>query len=196
MKKIVILFSGSGTNLENIIKRLHGKELIVAKAITNNPEAGGIERARRYNIPVEIIDHRQFSEREEFDRELVASIKEVEPDLVVLAGFMRILTKVFTSAIPNAINIHPSLLPCFKGARALERSYASDMKVAGVTVHWVNEELDGGEIIDQSCFHRGDTMDFQEFERRIHSLEYELYPKVIRSLLTRGGPGTSGGESQ
>jgi len=180
MKKVVILFSGNGTNLENIAKKL-GEKLAIS-AITNNPEAPGIERARRLGIPVTIIDHRGFGAREEFDRELVRHIRKISPDLVVLAGFMRILTPVFTRSVTNAINIHPSLLPLFRGAKAIERSYASDMKVAGVTVHWVSEELDGGKIIDQSCFHREEES-LEEFEAKIHAIEYELYPRVIADLL-------------
>ncbi|SMC08858.1 phosphoribosylglycinamide formyltransferase-1 [Nitratiruptor tergarcus DSM 16512] len=181
MKKIVILFSGNGTNLENIAKKLHDKVEIVA-AITNNPQAYGIQRAKKLGIPVVIIDHKKYESRETFDEVLVKEIKKYKPDLVVMAGFMRILSPVFTQNIKNVINIHPSLLPLFKGAKAIERSYASDMKVAGVTVHWVSEELDGGKIIDQACFHR-DNESLEEFEAKIHELEYELYPKVIADLL-------------
>ncbi len=186
MKRIVILFSGRGTNLENIAKKLAGR-VAIAAAITNNPAAGGIERAERLGIPVRIIDHREFTTREAFDAKLVETIEAYAPDLVVLAGFMRILTPVFTSRIKNAINIHPSLLPLFRGAKAIERSFASDMKVAGVTVHWVSEELDGGAIIDQACFHREDES-FEEFEAKIHALEYALYPKVIAALLQERYP--------
>ena len=182
MKRIVVLFSGKGSNLENIAKKL--PHIKIEKAITNNPKAPGIERAKEVGIDVEVIDHRKFATREAFDEVLVRSIKAVNPDLVVLAGFMRILTPIFTSAIKNAINIHPSLLPLFKGAKAIERSYKSDMKVAGVTVHWVSEELDSGAIIDQACFHR-ENESFEEFEAKIHALEYELYPKVIDSLLAK-----------
>ena len=182
MKRIVILFSGNGTNLENIIQKLHQKELLVAAAITNNPKAKGIERAKKYNIPLEILDHRNFESREAFDQALVEHIQKYSPHLVVLAGFMRILTPVFTSQIHNTINIHPSLLPLFKGAKAIERSFASDMRVAGVTVHWVSEELDGGKIIDQACFHRENER-LEEFEAKLHKLEYELYPKVIQNLV-------------
>ncbi|MRI58323.1 MAG: phosphoribosylglycinamide formyltransferase [Epsilonproteobacteria bacterium] len=184
MKKIVILFSGNGTNLENIIQKLHDKELLVARAITNNPSAKGIERAKKYGVEVEVIDHKKFPTREAFDEALVRSIEEVDPDLVVLAGFMRILTPVFTQAITNAINIHPSLLPLFKGAKAIERSFESPMKVAGVSVHWVSEELDSGEIIDQACF-RKDQKSLEEFEAKIHEIEYDLYPKVILRLLSQ-----------
>ncbi len=187
LKKLVVLFSGEGTNLENIIKKLHkkefeGKKIEIVKAITNNPHAKGIEKAKNYEIEVEVIDHRNFSSREEFDEILVKSIKKVNPHLVILAGFMRILSPVFTSNIKNAINIHPSLLPLFKGANAIKKSFESQMKVAGVTVHRVSDELDSGEILDQRCFHR-DNESFEEFEKKIHQLEYELYPKVIKNLL-------------
>jgi len=188
VKKIVILFSGEGTNLENIVKKVHKKEfdsvtIEVAKAITNNPEAKGIQRAKKYGIDVEVIDYKNFDTREEFDEVLVGKIKKIEPDLVVLAGFMRILSTVFTSNIKNAVNIHPSLLPLFRGARAIEKSFESDMKVAGVTVHLVSEELDGGEIVDQECFKKDEKMSLEEFEMKIHSIEYELFPKAVLKVL-------------
>ena len=188
IKNIVILFSGEGTNLENIIKKVHNKKfgdikIVVSKAITNNPKAKGIIRAKKYDIKVEIIDHKKFLKREDFDKELVKIIKDENPDLVVLAGFMRILTEVFTKNIKNAINIHPSILPLFKGANAIKRSYESPMKVAGVTVHRVSEEVDGGEILDQECFKK-EEMSFKEFEKKIHEIEYKIYPKVIVSILT------------
>lgn len=189
IKSLVILFSGEGTNLENIIKKLHKKEfngvgIEVALAITNNPNANGIKRAKRYGVDVKIIDHKNFATREEFDKALVTAIKIVDPNLVVLAGFMRILTPIFTSNIKNAINIHPSLLPLFKGANAIEASFKSQMRVAGVTVHMVSKELDSGKILDQCCFHRGDES-FEEFKKKIHQLEYKLYPEVIKKILLK-----------
>jgi len=182
MKRVVILFSGEGTNLENIAKKLHKKEIEIVKAITNNPNAKGIERAKKFDIPVEVIDHRNYLSREEFDKELIEIIKEVDPHLIVLAGFMRILTPLFIKTFPNTINLHPSLLPLFKGANALERSFKSGMKVGGITIHWVEEELDSGKIIEQVCFYKG-NMSFEEFKRNIHALEYDLYPKVIQRVL-------------
>ena len=186
-KKIVVLFSGEGTNLENIIKKLHKKEfngvtIEVAAAITNNSNANGIKRAKKYGIEAKIVEHKKFPSREEFDKELVKAIKEVSPDLVVLAGFMRILTPIFTKNIKNAINIHPSILPLFKGMDAIKRSFESQMRVSGVTIHRISEELDGGEILEQECFHK-EGESFEEFEKKIHSIEYELYPKVILRLL-------------
>jgi len=148
MKKIVILFSGIGTNLEYILKHMHGRELNVAAAITNNPEAGGIAAAKKFAVPVEILDHRRFAELEMYDRELVQLIRKYSPDLTVLAGFMRILTPVFTENI-RALNLHPSLLPRHRGLHAIERSWEDEYPEGGVSVHWVSSELDGGEIVLQ-----------------------------------------------
>ncbi len=181
MKKIAILFSGEGTNLENIIKTLHDKKLKVVKAITNNPKANGIKRAKKYNIPTVVIDNKNFNNREDFDKELVSELKKDSLDLVILAGFMRILTPIFTENI-KSINIHPSLLPHFKGANAIEQSFKSDMKEAGVTVHEVSSELDSGKIILQESFKK-ENLSFTEFEKRIHEIEYSLYPKAILKYL-------------
>ena len=181
MKKIAILFSGEGTNMENILKTLHKKKVKVVKTITNNPQANGIKKAEKYNIPTVIINNKNYSSREEFDKELVRELKKEKLDLVVLAGFMRILTPIFTDNI-KAINIHPSLLPHFKGAKAIQRSFESNLKEAGVTVHEVSSELDSGEIILQESFKK-DNMNFTEFEKRIHEIEYSLYPKAILKYL-------------
>ncbi|WP_200763006.1 phosphoribosylglycinamide formyltransferase [Nitrosophilus alvini] len=189
VKRVVVLFSGKGTNLKNLIQKVHKKRfgditIEIAAAITNNEKAEGINVARSNNISVDIILHDRYSSREEFDGVLVEKIKKYSPDLVVLAGFMRILSPVFTDNIKNAINIHPSLLPLFKGTKAIERSYASDMKVAGATVHRVSSELDSGEILEQECFHR-ENESFEEFEAKIHAIEYEILPKTVIKLLKK-----------
>ena len=167
--------------MENIIKTLHDKKIKVVKTITNNPNANGIKRVKKYNIPTIIVDNKNFNNREDFDKKLVSELKKDNLDLVVLAGFMRILTPTFTDNI-KSINIHPSLLPHFKGAKAIERSFKSDMKEAGVSVHDVTTELDGGEIVLQESFKKED-MNFTEFEKRIHEIEYSLYPKAILKYL-------------
>ena len=188
-KKIVILFSGSGTNLENIIKTLHKKSfdsttIEIAGLICNNPNAKGIEKALKYDIKTDVINHKDFSSRHEFDTKLVSKINEFKPDLVVLAGFMRILSPIFTDNI-KAINLHPSILPLFKGDKAIIESWNSDMRVAGISVHYVSSELDGGKIIDQLSFHKNETKTYEAYEDKIHSLEYELLPKVIINLLSK-----------
>lgn len=182
MKTIVILFSGEGTNLLNLIEKLHGKACHIAAAITNNPDAGGISKARSHDIHVDIIDHRQFENRETFDAALVGAINRYSPDLVVMAGFMRILTEVFTENV-RAINLHPSLLPLFKGGRAIERSFESDEANGGVSVHWVTSELDGGAVILQEAFPKAENETLERFTEKIHALEYELLPRAVCQIL-------------
>jgi len=183
MKRIVVLFSGAGTNLEKLLETLPEKGIEVAAAITNRPDAAGIEKAERFRIPVEVIDHTAFGSREAFDAVLVETIEKYHPDLTVTAGFMRILTPVFTDRV-KAVNIHPSLLPKYKGANAIVRSYESGDAVCGVSVHWVSGELDGGEVIAQAVFAREPGIDLPAFEAQIHALEYKLLPETVISLLS------------
>lgn len=183
---LVVLFSGTGTNLENLIRRFHGtrfgERVCRVVPITNRPDAPGIARAKKYGIETIVIDHETFDSREAFDTRLVETIERLSPDLVVMAGFMRILTPVFTTRI-EAINLHPSLLPLFKGADAIRKSFESGMKVGGVTIHRVTAELDSGEILAQACVSRenGDTL--ESFTRKIRRLEHRLLPEVVRDLL-------------
>lgn len=179
MKKIVVLFSGEGGNLHNIIKKLHNKKCKVVCAITNNPEAKGL-----INLPVksEILKHNDFNSREKYDKALVKLIGRYEPDLTVLAGFMRILTPEFTKNI-KAINLHPSLLPKHKGARAIQDSFDDKDTEAGVTVHWVEDELDGGEIIAQGRFKKSNNETLESFTCKIKELEYKLLPQTIVKIL-------------
>lgn len=188
-KKIAVLFSGSGSNLEAILSQLHGKifngvRLEVALTLTNKADAYGIERARKYGFTSVVIENKNFASREEFDAALVSEIKKYDVDLVVLAGFMRILSEIFTSQI-RAINLHPSILPLFKGAHAIKESFASDMQIGGVSVHWVSAELDGGKIIAQRAFERKDGMSEQEWEAKIHAIEHEILPQSIVKILCK-----------
>ncbi len=182
MKKIIALFSGEGTNLQNLIDKIHNKDVEIVAAITNNPLANGVAKAEKAGIEVEILNHRDFSDRESYDAALVELIESYKPDLVVLCGFMRILTSVFTSRI-RAINLHPSLLPAFKGANAIHESFESGITECGVSVHWVNEELDGGDIILQKSFNRDLNDSFDNFSDKIHSIEYEILPLGVLKAL-------------
>ena len=188
VKKIAVLFSGTGSNLVAILEKLHGKtfgdtKIEVALTLTNKSDALGIQKARNFGLESVILEHTKFTSREEFDRELVAKIKEADVDLVVLAGFMRILTPYFCENV-RAINLHPSLLPLFKGARAIDESFQSDMQVGGVSVHFVSAELDGGKIIAQKAFARKDKTR-EEWEEKIHEIEHEILPKTIKKLLIK-----------
>ena len=187
-KKIAVLFSGGGSNLEAILERLHGKvfgktKIEVVLTLTNKANASGIAKAAKYGLKSVVIEHVNFTSREEFDAAVVEEIKRANVDLTVLAGFMRILTPVFTSQV-RAINLHPSLLPLFKGAHAIKESFDSDMKVGGVSVHWVSEELDGGKIIAQRAFEKSARMSLEEFEAKIHAIEHEILPETIVQILT------------
>ncbi|MDA3076197.1 phosphoribosylglycinamide formyltransferase [Campylobacter sp. JMF_04 NA10] len=185
-KKIAVLFSGSGSNLEAILEKLHGKifgdiKIEVVLTLTNKPNALGIQKAEKYGLTSVVIDHKAFVSREEFDAKVVEVIKKSGAELTVLAGFMRVLTPVFCEQI-RAINLHPSLLPLFKGAHAIDESFASDMQVGGVSVHLVSAELDGGKIIAQEAFARdGKTRD--EWEAKIHEIEHEILPRTIVKIL-------------
>lgn len=186
VKKIAVLFSGSGSNLQSILDKLHGKifddiKIEVVLTLTNKPNAYGIQRAAKFGLTSVVIDNKNFVSREEFDKKVVEEIKKSGAELTVLAGFMRILTPVFCDNI-KAINLHPSILPLFKGAHAIDESFDSDMQVGGVSVHWVSAELDGGKIIAQKTFQR-ENKTRDEWEAKIHEIEHELLPKTIIQIL-------------
>ncbi|MBO7369462.1 MAG: phosphoribosylglycinamide formyltransferase [Campylobacter sp.] len=186
VKKIAVLFSGSGSNLQSILDKLHGKifddiKIEVVLTLTNKPNAYGIQRAAKFGLTSVVIDNKNFVSREEFDKKVVEEIKKSGAELTVLAGFMRILTPFFCDNI-KAINLHPSILPLFKGAHAIDESFDSDMQVGGVSVHWVSAELDGGKIITQQTFQR-ENKTRDEWEAKIHEIEHELLPKTIIQIL-------------
>ena len=186
VKKIAVLFSGSGSNLQSILDKLHGKifddiKIEVVLTLTNKPNAYGIQRAEKFGLTSVVIDNKNFVSRQDFDKKVVEEIKKSGAELTVLAGFMRILTPFFCDNI-KAINLHPSILPLFKGAHAIDESYQSDMQVGGVSVHWVSSELDGGKIIAQQTFQR-ENKTHDEWEAKIHEIEHELLPKTIIQIL-------------
>ncbi|MSN95758.1 phosphoribosylglycinamide formyltransferase [Campylobacter sp. FMV-PI01] len=188
VKKIAILFSSNGSNLEALLKKVHNKifngvKIECVLLICNKKDAFGIQRAKKFGLETKIIEHTKFNSREEFDAQLVKEIKAKDVDLVVLAGFMRILTNTFTSQI-KAINLHPSILPLFKGSNAIKDSFFSDMQVGGVSVHYVSDELDGGKIIKQRTFERNKNMTLQDWEDEIHKIEHEILPLCVIEILT------------
>lgn len=181
MKKIAVLFSGEGTNFQYILENLHGKEVEVVLALTNKEDAGGIAFAQEHNIPIEIIKSADFETREAFDSEMVHALHYYQPDLTVLAGFMRILTPVFTNKI-KAINLHPSLLPLHKGMMAIERSYDDENEEGGVSVHWVSAELDGGEVILQKIVQKA-SKSLEEYTQEIKAIEKMALIEGIQEAL-------------
>jgi len=181
MKTVAILFSGQGTNFAYLAEHLPAYGIRIAAALTNNPEAGGIAVARTHDIPLEVVDHRKFIDREAFDAEVVRRLEQYAPDLTVLAGFMRIVTPVFTEQI-RAINLHPSLLPRHKGLHAIERSYADSHDEGGVSVHWVSSELDGGEIVLQKCVEKK-TLSLETYTATIRQIEKQTLLEAVIQIL-------------
>jgi len=181
MKKIAVLFSGKGTNFAHIVKTLHKKEVEVVFALTNNPDAEGIKIAQEYAIPYGVVEPKNFESRKMYDEVVVETLKRYTPDLTILAGFMRILTPVFTEQI-KAINLHPSLLPRHKGLNAIEKSYDDAHDEGGVSVHYVSSELDGGEIILQKTLPKKD-LSFSEYDKKIRTIEKEALVEALIKVL-------------
>ncbi len=190
-KNIVILISGSGSNMAAIVAasrqrrwlERHGAE--VAAVISNRADAPGLIWAHKEGFATAALDHRTFSNREDFDAALRQTIDRFEPALVVLAGFMRILTSGFVSHYNGRlINIHPSLLPAFTGLHTHRRAIEAGCKVAGCTVHRVTAELDHGEILDQAVVPvlPGETAD--SLAARVLTQEHLLYPRAIEQLVS------------
>ena len=179
MKSIVILISGRGSNMQAILEaRLPVK---IAAVISSNPNAHGLEVARQHGIPALALNHRDHETREEFDAALAARIDEFKPDLVVLAGFMRILTPNFVKDYNGRlINIHPSLLPAFTGLNTHARALSEGVKIHGCTVHFVTPNLDKGPIIIQAAVPvlPGDTEEM--LGARVLEQEHKIYPQAIR----------------
>jgi phosphoribosylglycinamide formyltransferase-1 len=182
MNKIAVLFSGKGSNFAHIVKHLHGKELEVVVALTNNPDAEGIAIAKAHHIPMEIVDSKSYASREAFDEVVVARLYTYQPDLTVLAGFMRILTPVFTEVV-KAVNLHPSLLPRHKGLNAIEKSYHDTFETGGVSIHYVSSELDGGEIVLQKELNK-EGLDLEAYDKKIRILEKEALTEAILQIIT------------
>lgn len=179
---IIVLISGNGSNLQAIIDDIKRKEInaYISCVISNNEEAFGIVRAQESNIPSYIINHTDYKSREDFVDALQKKIDEFSPDLIVLAGFMRILSQNFVKTyLGKLINIHPSILPKYPGLNTHERVIKDGSNEHGVTVHYVNEDLDGGPICAKSLL-KVNTTSEAELKNQINKLEYKLYPAVIK----------------
>lgn len=173
MKKLAILGSGNGSNFEAIAKYFQDKDVEIT-CLSNVKDAFILKRAEKFGIKHEFLP---FLENVEY-------FSKNKFDLVVLAGYMRILPDDDLDAMGKVINIHPSLLPAFKGSKnAIQDAFLAGVKVSGVTIHWVNSDVDGGKIIAQYPVFITNEMHIDEFETEIHTLEHQLYPVVIESIL-------------
>lgn len=180
--RVAVFASGSGTNLQAIIDA-EIQSIQIVLVFTNNPEAYAIERAKNHNIPVEVIDHKNYQTREEYEKNIIEVLDPYKLDLIVLAGFMRILSPVLVRAYKNKIvNIHPALLPSFPGINSARQALEYGVKYTGVTVHFVDEGVDTGPIILQSIVEIEDKDTEESLLRKIHKVEHQIYPKAIELI--------------
>ena len=180
---VVVLISGSGSNLQALIDSIanDGNPARIAAVISNRADAYGLERAKQAGIATRVLDHKQFDGREAFDAALIETIDGFDPHLVVLAGFMRILTGDFVRHYEGRLlNIHPSLLPKYKGLHTHQRALEAGDSEHGCSVHFVTEELDGGPLVVQAVVpvESGDTPD--SLAKRVHAQEHRIYPLAMR----------------
>jgi phosphoribosylglycinamide formyltransferase-1 len=180
---IVVLISGSGSNLQSIIDAITAGKISarVSAVISNKVGVYGLERAEQHGIPTEVIEHTQFENREIFDQQLQSRIDYYQADLVVLAGFMRILTAPFVQHYyGRMLNIHPSLLPKYKGINTHQRALDDNAKQHGVSVHFVTPELDGGPVIAQASIMVEADDTAQSLAKRVLKYEHRIFPTVIQ----------------
>jgi phosphoribosylglycinamide formyltransferase 1 len=180
---IGVLISGSGTNLQSIIDAIEAKQLEakIQVVLSNRADAYGLVRAKKHGIPVEVLDHKRFASREAFDQAVVDILRAREVELVVLAGFMRLLSPVFVGAYSNRImNIHPALLPAFPGLHVQKKALEHGVRFSGCTVHFVNEECDEGPIIIQAVVPVFSEDTEESLAARILEQEHRIYPRAIQ----------------
>lgn len=182
--KIGVLLSGSGTNLQAIIDAAaEGLPVEIVHVVSSRPDAFGIERAHRAGIPVTVLNRDVYADPVEADKRIAETLRYAHAEYVVMAGYMRKVTPVLLDAFPDRVlNLHPALLPSFKGAHAIQDAFDAGVKVTGVTVHFANEDYDKGPIVAQEPVRIEEGMTLDELEAAIHAVEHVLYPRVLRQL--------------
>lgn len=185
-KRIVILISGSGSNMVSLINATLEKDFPaeVVGVISDNQNAGGIEKAKSFNIPVEVVERKNFADKDSFEIDLLSKINNFKPDIICLAGFMRLISSRLISPYEGRIlNIHPALLPLFKGLHTHQRALDAGMKISGCTVHLVTEAMDEGHILGQAAVPilRDDTG--ETLAKRVLKVEHQLFPAVLKTFI-------------
>lgn len=185
--KVAVLASGTGTNLQALLDQVHGRDGIAIVAVASDkPDAQALERARRAGVAVAVFERREFGSREERDRTMGEWLAAQGAELVVLAGYMQLLSNEFLARFPDrVINVHPALLPAFPGLGAVEQALAYGVKVFGVTVHFVDGGVDSGPVILQRAVEVPDPFDPESVLERLHPVEHQLLPEAVR-LIARG----------
>jgi len=182
-KRIAVFASGFGSNLQALIdyNNKHGLNGDIVLVFSNNKDAFALERAKKNNIKAVFMDPTRYSSREQYDSEIIEMLEEEKIDLVVLAGYMFLLSQEFVHRFKNKIlNIHPALLPSFKGTHGIKDAYRYGVKVTGVTVHFVDEDLDSGPIILQEAVDIDPDDSVEELEEKIHKVEHKIYPEAVK----------------
>jgi phosphoribosylglycinamide formyltransferase 1 len=177
-----IMASGSGSNFAAIAQAIQSGQLNaeIKLLIYNNPDAGVVDRAQQFGIPHQLLNHREFASREALDQAIVSTFQSHGVEWVAMAGWMRIVTPVLINAFPDRLlNIHPSLLPSFRGIRAVEQALAAGVKITGCTVHLVVPEVDAGQIIMQAAVPVLPNDTTETLQHRIHLQEHVIYPQAI-----------------
>lgn len=185
MRRLAVFASGSGTNFEAIVRACEQGELAaeVVLMVCDKPGAKVVERAAQHGVEAFVFAPKQYASKADYEREIVRRLDAADVELVCLAGYMRIIGDELLGAYGGRIiNIHPSLLPAFRGAHAIEQALEYGVKVFGVTIHYVDGELDGGRIIAQRAFPY-EGSDIEELEPMIHAVEYPLYVETIKKLI-------------
>jgi phosphoribosylglycinamide formyltransferase-1 len=186
MRKTVnigVLVSGSGSNFQSIIDQIENGNLdaSIKVVISNNPNAYALERAKKHDIPAVVIDHNDFNDRNDFDQKMIDVLNTYSVELVIMAGFMRILTPLFIKAFPMRImNIHPAILPSFQGIHAQERAFEYGVKFSGCSVHFADEGVDTGPVIIQSVVPVYDDDTAEKLQQRILREEHRIFPQAIQ----------------
>lgn len=185
--KIGVLLSGSGTNLQAIIDAIvEGLPTDIVLVVSSRPDAYGIERARAAGIPTLVMNREKYADVLAADAQIVEALQEAGAEYVVMAGYMRKVTSVMLDAFPNRVlNLHPALLPSFKGAHAIADAFDAGVKVTGVTVHFANADYDKGPIVAQRAVSVAENDTLDTLEAKIHDVEHVLYPEVI-GLIAEG----------
>ena len=176
----VVLISGNGSNLQSIIDKANSIDLTICCVISNKTDAFGLKRAAKVGIPFKAIDETLFDSKLGFDQKLIKVVENYQPEVIILAGYMRILSADFISKyFGKILNIHPSLLPKFKGLNTHQRAIDALEKKHGASVHFVTEELDGGPVIAQDFVRINSTDNVQTLAKKVLDKEHDLYPKTI-----------------
>ncbi|MGH7197327.1 MAG: phosphoribosylglycinamide formyltransferase [Candidatus Omnitrophota bacterium] len=186
--KLAVFCSGFGSNFQAVLDAIKRKKIAaeVALMVCDNPKAYALKRARRHRVPVVLINPRLFRSREDYERVIVRILKNEGVGLVVLAGFMRILTPTLIRAYRKRIlNIHPALLPAFKGAHAIRDAFEAGVKETGVTVHFVTPKVDSGPVILQRKVKISKRDTLKTLESKIHRVEHKLYPEAIKKVMSQ-----------